>query len=255
MDDGKVTIVTGGTYGIGRGITLTLAARGHRVVAFGLDARQVGSAAEHGRAGTQAELDRLGLGADLLEADVSKAGDARRVADFALEKYGRIDGLVNNAGIHPSGTILETSEETWDRVMDVNLKGMFLCTKAVLPYMVRQGGGAIVNVASRASYGQPNLLAYSASKGGVLGFSFALAYDHFREGIRVNVVVPSSVQSGMNEGRPGLEERASRGFRGRMAVPENVASAVAFLLSDEAEMITGAVLNVNSFQGVGGPIR
>lgn len=255
MDGGKVAIVTGGTYGIGRGITLGLAARGYRVVAFGLDARQMGSAAESGRAGTRAELDRVGLDAELLEADVSKAEDVARVVDFAVGKFGRIDSLVNNAGIHPSGAILDTTEDVWDRVMEVNLKGMFLCARAVLPHMIQQGGGAIVNIASRASYGQPNLLAYSASKGGVLGFSFALAYDHFHDRIRVNAVVPSSVRSGMNENRPGQEQRARQSFQGRMAAPEDIASTVAFLLSDEAEMITGAVVNVNSFVGVGGPVR
>lgn len=253
--DRKVAIVSGGTYGIGRGITLSLAGRGWQVVAFGLESRQIGSAAENGTAGTRAELEQLGLDAELLDADVSQAGEVARVVDLTLSKFGRIDGLVNNAGIHPSGTALDTTEEVWDRVMEVNLKGMFLCARAVLPDMIARGNGAIVNIASRASYGQPNLLAYSASKGGVLGLTFALAYDHFQEGIRVNAVVPSSVLSGMNEGRPGTQERAQRSFHGRMAMPGDIGGAVAFLLSDEAEMITGAVLNVNSFLAVGGPLR
>ncbi len=163
MADGrKVTIVTGGTYGIGRGITLALAQRGHQVVSFGLESRQMGSLAEHGIAGTQAELDKAGLAADLLEADVSSPEDTQRVAEFAMSRYGRIDGLVNNAAIHPRGTILETSLEVWNRVLAVNLTGMFLMTKAVMPHMLAAGGGAIVNVASKASWGQPTLLAYSA---------------------------------------------------------------------------------------------
>src|SRR3989442_628342 len=127
MAAGKVAIVTGGTYGIGRGITLKLAGKGYTVVAFGLDVRQIGSAAANGREGTRAELDRLGLAADLLEADVSRADDVRRVVEFTIGKYGRVDALVNNAGIHPSGTILETTEEVWGQAIDVNLKGMFLC--------------------------------------------------------------------------------------------------------------------------------
>ncbi len=249
----KVTIVTGGTYGIGRGITLALAQRGHRVVSFGLEGKQLGSMAEQGIGGTRAELDKLGLSADLLEADVSSEADTQRVAEFAMSRYGRIDGLVNNAAIHPSGTILETTLELWNKIIAVNLTGMFLMTKAVLPQMLEQGGGCIVNVASKAGWGQPNLLAYSASKGGVLGFSFGLGYDHLYEHIRVNVVVPSGVDSGMTEG-PFRPASAATSFVER-AQPRDIAEAVAFLLSDEARLISGAVLNVNGFAGQGGPPR
>jgi NAD(P)-dependent dehydrogenase (short-subunit alcohol dehydrogenase family) len=251
----KVIIVTGGTYGIGRGITLKLAELGYQVVAFGLDSRQMGSVAENGTSGTQAELEKRGLSADLLEADVSSAADTQRIAALTMEKHGRIDGLVNNAAIHPSGTVLETTEEVWDRVLDVNLKGMFLMTKAVLPHMIAQGGGAIVNIASKASYGQPNLLAYSASKGGVLGLTFALGYDHLHEHIRVNAVVPSGIVTGMNENSPRMERAAGESVAHRNGRPTDIANAVAFLLSDEAELITGAVLNVNSFVNQGGPVR
>lgn len=255
MAEQRVAIVTGGTYGIGRAVTLTLASRGYRVVAFGLDARQVGSVAENGRQGTREELDRRGLDADLLEADVSKSEDVQRVVDFTVGQHGRVDALVNNAAIHPSGTILETTEEMWDRVLGVNLKGMFLCTRAVLPHMIKQGGGVVVNIASKASWGQPNLLAYSASKGGVLGFSFALGYDHVHDHIRVNTVVPSGVVTGMTEGAPHLAEAARNSVAGRNTMPQDLANAVAFLLSDEAELISGAVLNVGGFAGQGGPIR
>jgi NAD(P)-dependent dehydrogenase (short-subunit alcohol dehydrogenase family) len=250
----KVAIVTGGTYGIGRGITLTLARKGFRVLAFGLDSRQVGSVAENGSAGTRAALEREGLTAELLEADVSRDEDVERVVKHALDTFGRIDGLVNNAAIHPRGTILDTPRQLWDQVLAVNLTGMYLMTRSVLPHMIRQGGGAIVNIASKATWGQPELLAYSASKGGVLGFTFALGYDHLQEHIRVNAVVPSSVESGMSEGRL-TSSHAAQTVTGRLTQPADVASAVAFLLSDEAEQISGAVLNVNSFAGPGGPIR
>ncbi len=256
MAEGKVAIVTGGTYGIGRGITLRLAGEGHRVVAFGLDARQIGSGAQNGRDGTKSELKRLGLNADLLEADVSNEDDVGRVVEFALGKHGRVDALVNNAAIHPSGTILETTREIWDQVIAVNLTGPFLCTKAVLPHMIEQGGGAIVNIASRASWGQPNLLAYSASKGGVLGFSFALGYDHVHDHIRVNAVVPAGVVTGMNEGQAARMEQAARdGVAGRNVLPADIAGMVAFLLSDAAETITGGVFNVGGFAWQGGPVR
>ncbi len=254
--NGKVVIVTGGTYGIGRGITLKLAERGWQVVAFGLDSRQMGSAAERGSEGTREELSARGLTADILEADVSDPADVKRVVDSTIERHGRIDGLVNNAAIHPSGTILDTTEEVWDRVLAVNLKGMFLTAQAVVPHMIAQGGGAIVNIASKASYGQPNLLAYSASKGGVLGMTFALAYDHLHEHVRVNAVVPSQVVTGMNEGQQQRLDRSAREtVQDRNALPGDIANAIAFLLSDEAEMITGAVLNVNGFVNQGGPVR
>ena len=148
MTERKVAIVTGGTYGIGRAVTVCLAGQGYAVVAFGLDAPQIGSLAENGTKGTRAELEQQGLTADLLQADVSRAAEVQQVVDFTLGKYGRVDALINNAAIHPSGTLLETSEEVWDKVIDVNLKGMFLCTKAALPQMIRQGGGVIINVGS-----------------------------------------------------------------------------------------------------------
>ena len=165
--DKKVTIVTGGTYGIGRAITTVLAQRGHQVVAFGLEAKQIGSAAAQGIAGTQRELDALGVSADLLEADVSQRDDVARVVALAMEKYGRVDGLVNNAAVHPSGALLDTEEDIWDKVIGVNLKGVYLMTKAVLPHMIAAGGGAIVNIGSASQWGRSDLLAYCASKGGV----------------------------------------------------------------------------------------
>lgn len=252
--DGKVVIVTGGTYGIGRAITLELARKGYRVVAFGLDSRQVGSLAENGTDGTGKALSGEGLTADLLEADVSKAADIQKVIDFTLQKYGRIDGLVNNAAIHPRGTILETSEDLFDQVIDVNLKGMFLTIKAVLPQMIEQGGGSIVNVSSGSAYGRANLLAYCASKGGVMGLSAALGYDHYYDHIRVNVVIPGGgLITGMTEGgRPRDDSDAT--VAGHRAEPDDVAYAVEYFLSDRADVLSGAVIDVGRFANQGGPI-
>src|SRR6516225_8003310 len=132
----SVVIVTGGTFGIGRSITLTLAERGHQVVAFGLDSPQISSIAANAIVGLRQELLALERDAYVLEADVSKAADVATVMAFTLEKFGRIDALVNNAAIGPLGTILDTTEDVWDRVMDINLKGPFLCCKAVLPHMI-----------------------------------------------------------------------------------------------------------------------
>ena len=252
MENGKVAIVTGGTYGIGRAITCELARRGYRVVAVGLDARQIGSEAAGGAAATREALDRVGLSAEILEGDVSAAADVRRVVEFAVARHGRIDALVNNAAIHPRGTITETSEEVWDRVLDVNLKGIFLCCKAAIPEMARQGGGAIVNIGSASGWGKPNLLAYCASKGGVFGLSTALAHDHLEEHIRVNVVVPGWTGTGMTTAgeTPPRREPMQRGAKtasGRANTPDDIAKAVAFLVSDDAAQISGTVLTVGCF--------
>ena len=252
MENGKVAIVTGGTYGIGRAITCELARRGYRVVAVGLDARQIGSEAAGGSAATGEALNREGLSAEILEGDVSAAADVRRVVEFAVARHGRIDVLVNNAAIHPRGTIAETSEEVWDRVLDVNLKGMFLCCKAAIPEMARQDGGAIVNIGSASGWGKPNLLAYCASKGGVFGLSAALAHDHLKDHIRVNVVVPGWTATGMTTAAetPRPREPMQRGTKtasGRANTPGDVAKAVAFLVSDDAAQISGTVLTVGCF--------
>lgn len=255
--DSKVVIVSGGTYGIGRAITLLLAEKGYSVVAFGLDQAQIGSLAANGTEGTQSELKAAGLEADLLQADVSQQDQVQRIADFTLAKYGRIDGLVNNAAIHPHGTILETSVETWDQVIDVNLKGMYLTVKTVLPHMIEAGGGAIVNVSSGSAFGRANLLAYSASKGGVMGFSYALAYDHYRDHVRVNIVIPGGgLITGMTEGYlgRGADNGSSATVAGRRATGRDVAAAVEYFLSDSSEVVSGCVIDVGRFANQGGPV-
>lgn len=258
----RTVIVTGGTYGIGKAITLTLARRGFGVVAFGLEQKQPSSLAENCIPALRAELDADGLAADILEADVANAGDVERVVRFTLERHGRIDGLVNNAAIGPLGTVLDTPEAVWDRIIDVNLKGVYLCCRAVLPAMIGQGGGAIVNVGSGAGWGKPNMAAYSASKGGLFALGAALAYDHFHQRIRINTVVPGGggIVTGMSVGRVGGDVQAFLGrgapgtAAGRPATPQDVANAVSFLLSAEAEAISGTVLDVGCFAHQGGPI-
>jgi NAD(P)-dependent dehydrogenase (short-subunit alcohol dehydrogenase family) len=264
--EGRVAIVTGGTFGIGRAITCELARRRFRVVVMGLEERQIGSEAENGAAATRAALAAEQLSADIVEGDVSVVADVQRVVDFAIQRHGRLDVLVNNAAIHPRGTILDTPEDVWDRVIDVNLKGMFLACKAAIPHMAKQGGGAIVNIGSGSGWGKPDLLAYCASKGGVFGFSAALAHDHLKDHIRVNVVVPGGTDTGMtavNEMAFGteptlrpredvLQRMARNTVSGRANAPEDIAKAVAFLASDDASQISGAVLPVGCFNNQGG---
>ncbi len=254
--DPRTVIVSGGTYGIGRGIVLDLARRGWNVVAFGLDGKQPGSAADNGIEGTKAALAEEGLKADVIEADVAEAAAVAGVVDHALSLHGRIDGAVNNAALRPSGTVLDTDEATFDRVVAVNLKGQFLLCKAVIPHMRDAGGGSIVNIGSGAGWGKPGIAAYCASKGGVFALSAALAYDHLKDRVRVNVVVPGpQTASGMVEAMAG--SGAGSGTQpvtasGRQTQPQDIANAVAFLLSDEAAQISGTVVDVGAFAHQGG---
>jgi NAD(P)-dependent dehydrogenase (short-subunit alcohol dehydrogenase family) len=263
MSEGQkqVVIVTGATFGIGRAITLVLARRGFQVVGFGLESRQPSSVAENAIGPLQAELKGEGLAVDLMEADVSKANDVAKVVDFTVKKYGKVDALVSNAAIGPLGTVLDTTEDLWDRVIDVNLKGAYLSSRAVLPYMIKQGGGSIVIVGSGSGYGKPNMAAYAASKGGLLALASAMAYDHFQDHIRVNTVIPGGggIVSGMSVGRVGgdpanLDKTAPGTAAGRVATGEDLANAVAFLLSDDATVISGTVIDVGCFAAQGGPI-
>jgi NAD(P)-dependent dehydrogenase (short-subunit alcohol dehydrogenase family) len=258
---GKVVLVSGGTFGIGRAITLGLAGRGHLVVAFGLEAPQVSSTAEAAIPGLRAELAASGLTAELMEADVSQSGDVARVVEHALKKFGRIDAVVNNAAIGPLGTVLDTDEALFDRIVAVNLKGPYLTSRAVIPHMISRGGGSIINIGSGAGWGKPNMAVYSASKGGVMALSTALAYDFFHDRIRVNTVIPGGggIVSGMSLGRVGGDEtRFGKGApgtaAGRVATGDDIANVVAFLLSPEAETLSGTVIDVGCFSHQGGPI-
>ena len=261
MESPKSAIVSGGTYGIGRAITLALARAGYDVVAFGLEARQLSSVAGDGIQELQAALAQDGLAGEVVEADVGDPADVQRVVELALDRSGRVDALVNNAALGPLGTVLETDEAVWDRVIEVNLKGAYLMSRAVLPAMIEQGGGAIVNIGSGAGHGKPNMAAYAASKGGLMALNAAMAYDHLHDRVRVNMVVPGGggIVTGMSVGRAGgdraaVENRVVPGSAaGRPAVPEDIAAAVLFLTSDAAAAISGTVLDVGCFAGQGGP--
>ncbi len=262
-DHEPVTIVTGGTYGLGLDVTIALAKAGHRVLAFGLSSPQVSSTAQ-GFTDLQERAESLGLSEKIkvLEADVSSAKDTQLVATTALEHFGRIDGLVNNAAIGPLGTVLSTDEALFMRILEVNLKGAYLMSRAVLPHLIAQGGGSIVNVGSGAGYGKPGMAAYASSKGGLLALSTAMAYDHFHEGVRVNVVIPGGggIVTGMSVGRFGgdVEKFTSRPSPGTVAgrpmSGADMANAIGFLLSPAAVAISGTVIDVGCFSHQGGPV-
>jgi NAD(P)-dependent dehydrogenase (short-subunit alcohol dehydrogenase family) len=228
------------------------------VIAFGLESRQPSSVAEHGAATLHSEAAALGLRVDALEADVSNAADVQRVVDFALTTYGEIGGLVNNAAIGPLGTILNTSVETFRQVVNVNLKGAYLASKAVLPHMIAHRRGVIANVGSGGGWGKPNMLAYSASKGGMFSLAAALAYDHAAEGIRVNTVVPRpATLTGMSLGRIGGDMnryRPALAAVGRIGTAEDCANVVAFLFTAGASGLNGAIIDAGSLPRQGGPV-
>jgi NAD(P)-dependent dehydrogenase (short-subunit alcohol dehydrogenase family) len=242
----KVAVVTGASHGIGREIAMTLAERGFSVRGIGLYARDV--------AATHEEAKRRSLDVQVLEGDVSRAADVAKLRRWVDETAGPLKAICNNAAIRPVGTVLATSEEDWDRTFAVNVKGAFLVLKALLPSMIRTGGGSVVNISSCSAMGGPGLVAYSASKSALIAMTRCLAEDHKAERVRANVILPGPVRSGMTEGLPNelLVWCEQNGVQGRLAVPRDVANAVAFLVSDEAETISGTELRVNYWPALWG---
>ena len=244
-DSGRVAIVTGASHGIGREIAMVLGARGYRV-------RSISGGAEDVEA-THREAKERGVDVAVREGDVSSARDVEAFRSWVGDA-GPVTVVVNNAAIRPTGTVLTTSEETWDRVFDVNVKGTFLVTKAFLPAIIAAGGGSVVNVSSCSAMGAANLVAYSSTKMALLAFTRCLAEDHKADRVRANAVLPGPIDSGMLKGIPRevIDWAAQGGVQGRLGLPRDVANAVAFLVSDEAETISGTELRVNYWPGLFG---
>lgn len=256
-----VVVVCGATFGIGKDIATNLAGRGYNVLGFGLEKAPVSSVANASIGELNAEAESLGLSLEFEAADVTDEGQVNALVDRAVERYGRIYGVVNNAAIGPLGTILDTEPSLWDKIMQVNLKGPYLLCRAVIPHMSKAGGGRIVNVGSGAGWGKPNMAAYATSKGGLIAFSSALALDHFAQRISVNTVIPGGggIDSGMSRGRvqgdlAKLRANAVGTVAGRYMEGGDLANAVAFLLSEEAEAISGTIIDVGCFAHQGSSI-
>jgi dihydroanticapsin dehydrogenase len=242
----QVVLVTGAGSGIGRATALGFAEEGACVVA--LD-RTRQTARE-----TAALIEESGQAGHALSMDVTRVRDVQRVVAAVAIRFGRIDVLVNNAGIEHSAPLHQTTEADWDRVLNVNLKGVFLLSRQVLPVMMKRGKGAVVNVASISGLlGWPAYAAYCASKGGVIQLTRQMAVDYAPYGIRVNCICPGTTLTPLAE-RLFLQEQdpeaakakiAARHPLGRFAQPEEIAQAVLFLASEEASFITGAVLPVD----------
>jgi 3-oxoacyl-[acyl-carrier protein] reductase len=198
-----------------------------------------------------AEVEKQGRDALLVQGDVSDSGEVKRMVREIEQHYGRLDILVNNAGSFVNRlTLAEMTEEVWDRVMEVNLKSVYLCSQAVLPMMKRQGGGRIVNMTSISARngGSPDSVAYSTAKGGISTLTRAMAKELIADGIRVNAVAPGRIDTPLHDRftPDDKREEAAKGIPlGREGTPEEVVGAVLFLASSEADYIVGEIIEVN----------
>ncbi len=244
--ENKSAIVTGGAGGIGRATALAFAAEGAKVAVVDLREDAAEAVAE--------EIRASGGTAIAIAADVSDEDDIQRILASTVDAFGGVNVVFNNAGIIRRTTAVETTAEEWDRVFGVNVKSIFLMSKHVVPIMVAQGGGSIVNTGSGWGLkGGGKAISYCASKGAVVNMTRALAIDHGPDGIRVNSVNPGDVNTGMlreearqlsQDTNAFLAESADRPLR-RMGEPHEIAAAVVWLASDESSYVTGAALVVD----------
>ena len=238
--NGKIALITGGAQGIGRFISEELAGQGAHVV--------LGDINHEGAEKTAAEIRVSGGQASAVRIDVSSSTDVQGVFDSILKEYKPVDIVVNNAGITRDGLLVRMKEVDWDLVLNINLKGSFLCSQQAAKQMMKQKSGSIVNIASivgvMGNFGQSN---YSASKSGLIGFTKTLAREVAPRGIRANAVAPGFIDTEMTR---VLEESVRSKLieqipLARLGQPEDVARCVSFLVSENASYITGQVINVN----------
>lgn len=237
----KVAIVTGSGRGIGRAIALKLAEIGAAVVVNDIgEAEPVESVAE--------EIKAMGRQSLAVLADVSLAEDVTKLVETTVSTYGKIDILVNNAGITRDHLLLRMTDEDWDKVLEVNLKSVFLCTRAVLKHMAKQRWGRIISISSVVGVvGNPGQANYASAKAGIIGFTRTIAKEVASRGITANAIAPGFIETGMTqqlkeEWKQELRKRIPAGYFGS---PRDVAETVAFLASEEARYITGQVLGVD----------
>ncbi len=241
---GRVALVTGAATGIGRATALRFVREGANVILAGIDEPALSNLCR--------EITAAGSDALAVAVDVRRDDDVRHMVDVARARFGAVDVLFNNAGVEFVAAVQDTVEEDWDRVLDTNLKGVYLVTRHLVPMMRGRPGAAIVNNASQLGLAAiANYAAYCASKGGVVNLTRAMALDLAPLGIRVNALCPGAVMTPLLErqcsrpGGPQLSEIARQNVLGRIAAPEEIAAAALFLASDEASFITGTSLVVD----------
>ncbi len=244
----KVAVITGAGSGIGQAIATLFAKQGAQVVVLDIDPNAAAATAD--------SIQRSGGPAIALSCDVSNAGEVRKIFHTIDAELQRIDILVNNAGIAHVGNVANTSEEDFDRIYNVNVKGVFLCSQAAIGIMLRQNKGVILNMASIVSWiGIPDRFAYTMSKGAVLTMTRAVAVDYMKNNIRCNCICPARVHTAFVEGyvaknypgreREVLKELADYQPMGRMARPEEVAALALYLCSDESSFVTGQSYSID----------
>jgi 3-oxoacyl-[acyl-carrier protein] reductase len=241
LADPKVAVVTGGTRGIGLAIAHRLAAEGFDLlISYRGDDEKAKQAA--------ASLAETGRQIEIFASDVADADQAGALIERTMEKFGRIDALINNAGITRDTLMMRMSEDDWDAVLSTNLKGAFLCSKAAMRPMLRQRSGRVVNITSVVGLvGNPGQANYASAKAGLIGLTKSMAKEVGSRGITVNAVAPGFIETRLTDVLPAeLKEMLLKQTPlGRFGSPEDVAGAVAFLVSDSASFITGHVLTVD----------
>jgi len=238
--EGKVAIVTGASRGIGKAAALALAEQGAKIVVNYARSSEAADA-------VVAQIEELGGGAIALQADVSKADEVDALIKATMNKFGQIDVLVNNAGITKDTLLLRMKPEDWQAVIDLNLTGVFLCTRAVSKIMLKQRSGRIINISSVAGLmGNPGQANYSAAKAGVIGFTKTIAKELAPRGVTANAVAPGFIATDMTGDLKNTEEILKYIPLGRYGQPEEVAGLIRFLAADPAAAyITGQVMNVD----------
>ena len=237
---GKRAVVTGAGRGLGASVAELFAREGARVVVSDVDATSA-----HGTARRIVDAGGEAVG---LHADVTSAADAERLTQVAVERFGGLDVLVNNAGIASAGTVCEVTPEEWDRVLAINLKGSYLCSRYAIAHMARSGGGSIVCIASASGViGQQAQVAYNVSKHGVIGLVRCMALDHAADGIRANAVCPGVMRTPMLDALSAEQLAALEAMHplGRIADPAEIAQAVLHLAGDESSFTTGGVFLID----------
>lgn len=242
----KVALITGSGSGIGRATAIVFSEEEYKVVVIDCNHR---SGKE-----TVNIIKQKGYNAIFFEVDITKANKIKTMVDEIVKTYGNIDVLANIAGIELSHSAIDTTEEEWDKVMAVNLKGVFLVSKYVLPVMVKQRKGAVINISSISGLiGWPDYAAYCASKGGVILLTKQMAVDYAKYNIRVNCICPGTTMTPLIERLFSLEKNPEEAKKkvakmhplGRFAEPEEIAQSILFLASEDASFVTGAILPVD----------